>query len=134
MFSARKGNSCESHFSRRTFAKKSVPCLSELSLLTPTRANKIPVHPRNYFEGNQLRTDRRTLSDIGAASKQLGAGGGHHIEGTRVALRLSLRQDTEMCNFCTREQGRRGVGTRCHAGAATDAGRGVHRGFSSRFR
>ena len=86
-------------------------------------ARVLAIHERDRFEGNTLGAHRLAFADVGARAKQLVVHLVHHTLGSFEALGLALRQMTEMGDFGTGEQRRRGVGTSGDAGARRRAWR-----------
>src|SRR5208282_3623216 len=66
------------------------------------------------------------FADVGAVGEAFDVHLLHHGEGAAVAFNLALRQMAEMGDFGADEESCGGVGAGCYAGAATDAGGGVH--------
>ena len=69
---------------------------------------------------------RLAFSMVGAIAKSQFIHLGHHRQGPFGGLRTALRQQGKLRNLGAGEEHGRGIGAGGHAGAAADAGRGVH--------
>src|SRR5438477_6770722 len=94
--------------------------------LHPARPQVVPVHSRNHFELDLLRTYRFAFADICTGAEEFLLHLRHHIQSALMPLRLALGQETEMADFRAREKSRCGVGTCGDAGATTNAGGRIH--------
>ncbi len=94
----------------------------------------IVVGAGDYFELDVLRAGGFAFTNIRAVGKALDIHLLDHGECAAVALRLALRQVTEMRNFCADEESGGGVGTGGDACATADTRGGVHGQVSIFFR
>src|SRR5712692_389012 len=96
------------------------------------RRDVVAVHPRDEVDGDLFRADGLALPEHGAAAEVL-FHDLHHPDDALVALRLSLRQQSEVRDLGGGEELRGAVGTLRDTRAALDALRGVHGALLHRF-
>ena len=84
------------------------------------------VETGDVAEADLLGADRLAFAVVGAVAEPLGVHLLLHPQDAPLAFGLALRKDREMGHLRADEKHRRGVRARGDAGAAADAGGGVH--------
>src|ERR1017187_7086796 len=100
---------CDSSSNRTPKSPSSGP-VRRRSAARPLGQQEIAVHAGDDFQLDFLGAYGFAFADVGAASEALGGGLRYHRNHAGVALRLALRQQTEMRDLGAHEERRRGVG------------------------
>src|ERR1019366_7636086 len=96
------------------------------SAARPLGQQEIAVHAGDDFQLDFLGAHGFAFADVGAASEAIAGGLRYHRNHAGVALRLALRQQTEMRDLGAHEERRRGVGAHGYARAAANARGRIH--------
>ena len=99
-----------------------------LAVTMDGRSDQVAVEPRDEFQRDLLGADGLAFGVIGAGSELLARHGGYHVQRSRVALGLALRQHVEVFDLRGGEEHGGSIWASRDAGAAANAGGGVHRG------
>src|SRR5437867_5428097 len=104
-----------------------------LSTIDPASHQIIPIHTGDDFQLDILWADGFAFPDVRAAAEHFLFDLSDHLHGAVIAFRLAVRQKSGVADLRAREESGRCVGASGHAGAATDAGGGIHGQVRSLF-